>query len=257
MKGDDAMLPWLRTALGTLSALMLVVGSFSLAYAGAQQDVGSAQPAATGAASADGGGGDDHCPDGDSKGHKDCKPENNPNPDDPPCDADHGHPGDNSPKCDDDDGRPPPCPDRDQDGVCDGDDECPDQKGPKSNDGCPPSPPPPCPDQDGDGVCDADDRCPAVPGPPENDGCPLDEEHDPCTAAAGDPGLLTEDTLGQTLWSGGLDALAPLTEDPDGDGVITGPVKEGGEDSELEPVTDEVACAGDLALDEEVSPVDP
>lgn len=36
--------------------------------------------------------------------HKDDSPENNPNPDDPPCEADHGHPANNSKQCDDDNG---------------------------------------------------------------------------------------------------------------------------------------------------------
>lgn len=35
--------------------------------------------------------------------HSDGPPENNDNPDDPPCDADHGHPANNSEECDDDD----------------------------------------------------------------------------------------------------------------------------------------------------------
>ena len=33
--------------------------------------------------------------------HKDDPPDNERNPDDPPCDADHGHPGNNSEQCDD------------------------------------------------------------------------------------------------------------------------------------------------------------
>ena len=37
----------------------------------------------------------------DGHDHSDGPPENNPNPDDPPCDADHGHPANNSAQCDD------------------------------------------------------------------------------------------------------------------------------------------------------------
>ena len=44
-----------------------------------------------------------HCDDEESgPGHKDCKPDNNPHPEDPPCDADHGHPGDHAKPCQDD-----------------------------------------------------------------------------------------------------------------------------------------------------------
>ncbi len=57
--------------------------------------------------------------------------------------------------------------DKDGDGVFDKDDQCPDQPGPKENNGCP------WPDRDGDGVFDKDDQCPDQPGPKENRGCPL------------------------------------------------------------------------------------
>lgn len=99
-------------------------------------------------------------------------------------------------------------------------------------------------DNDGDGDIDgADSDCP-------------EDEPDPCTADAGDPGILTDDTLGQTAWDGGLQA-PPLTEDPDADGLVTGPVHDGGDGTPLEPVTDEASCAGDLLVDQEASPVDP
>ena len=58
------------------------------------------------------------------------------------------------------------CPDTDGDGVPDKDDQCPDVAGPKENNGCP------WPDTDNDGVLDKDDACPTVPGPAENKGCP-------------------------------------------------------------------------------------
>jgi outer membrane protein OmpA-like peptidoglycan-associated protein len=60
-----------------------------------------------------------------------------------------------------------PWPDRDGDGVLDKDDRCPDQPGPKENQGCP------WPDRDGDGVPDKDDDCPDQPGPASNKGCPV------------------------------------------------------------------------------------
>ncbi len=69
---------------------------------------------------------------------------------------------------------PPPPSDRDNDGVSDGDDLCPDQPAGSRPDvrrrGCP------TPDSDGDGVLDADDRCPSTPAgdhpDPDRPGCP-------------------------------------------------------------------------------------
>lgn len=54
--------------------------------------------------------------------------------------------------------------DRDDDGVADNVDKCPDIPGVKNLSGCP--------DGDGDGVADADDLCPDVPGPSVTSGCP-------------------------------------------------------------------------------------
>jgi Ca-activated chloride channel family protein len=59
-----------------------------------------------------------------------------------------------------------PWPDMDSDGIPDKDDSCKDVAGPKENNGCP------WPDADGDGVIDKDDACPTVAGPAENNGCP-------------------------------------------------------------------------------------
>ncbi|MFV0139239.1 OmpA family protein [Empedobacter falsenii] len=56
------------------------------------------------------------------------------------------------------------CPDTDGDGVFDKDDECPTEFGLAEFNGCP--------DTDGDGVPDKDDACPEVAGPVENNGCP-------------------------------------------------------------------------------------
>ncbi|WP_106915290.1 YfbK domain-containing protein [Chryseobacterium aurantiacum] len=56
--------------------------------------------------------------------------------------------------------------DKDQDGIPNKQDQCPDIAGPIENNGCP------WPDTDGDGVIDKDDACPAVMGAVENKGCP-------------------------------------------------------------------------------------
>lgn len=59
-----------------------------------------------------------------------------------------------------------PWPETDGDGVIDKDDACPTVAGPAENNGCP------WPDTDGDGILDKDDACPTVPGLPEYNGCP-------------------------------------------------------------------------------------
>ncbi len=61
------------------------------------------------------------------------------------------------------------CPDKDADGdgVVDRLDKCPQQAGPAANSGCPDT------DSDGDGVVDWLDKCPKEAGPSTNDGCPL------------------------------------------------------------------------------------
>ncbi|NJW54697.1 OmpA family protein, partial [Salinimicrobium oceani] len=58
------------------------------------------------------------------------------------------------------------CPDADGDGIRDSEDECPNEAGPKENNGCPWN------DMDSDGVLDKDDECPEVAGPASNNGCP-------------------------------------------------------------------------------------
>jgi outer membrane protein OmpA-like peptidoglycan-associated protein len=73
-------------------------------------------------------------------------------------------------------GCPAPPPDRDNDGILDAQDACPETPGVKTDDpktnGCPPPPP----DRDKDGVTDADDACPDTPGvktdDPKTNGCP-------------------------------------------------------------------------------------
>ena len=79
------------------------------------------------------------------------------------------------------------CPDKDKDGVCDKDDKCPDQFGSKDNQGCPTN------DRDGDGIRDDIDKCPDIPGSVRNEGCPLSDrdrdgildEIDPCPDDSG------------------------------------------------------------------------
>lgn len=71
------------------------------------------------------------------------------------------------------------CPDtdNDQDGILDADDKCPDdaedKDGFEDEDGCPDT------DNDKDGILDADDKCPDEAGPVENQGCPnMDKDGD-------------------------------------------------------------------------------
>jgi outer membrane protein OmpA-like peptidoglycan-associated protein len=59
----------------------------------------------------------------------------------------------------------PPAEDRDNDGIDDEHDACPDQSGPFSLQGCP--------DSDGDTVPDHKDQCPSTTGSPKNNGCPI------------------------------------------------------------------------------------
>jgi outer membrane protein OmpA-like peptidoglycan-associated protein len=56
--------------------------------------------------------------------------------------------------------------DRDEDGLADDEDRCPDVAGPRDNEGCPLT------DKDSDGLTDDRDGCPEQPGPVENKGCP-------------------------------------------------------------------------------------
>lgn len=78
--------------------------------------------------------------------------------------------------------KPKPTSDRDQDGIVDLEDACPDVPGVRTPDattnGCPPPPP----DRDTDGITDAEDACPDVPGvrtiDPKTNGCPSDRDKD-------------------------------------------------------------------------------
>jgi len=168
--------------------------------------------------------------------------------------------------------------DNDQDGAIDGADS--DCQTPPTTEGPPGDPT--CSDgidNDQDGATDgADSDCvpgPTTEGPPGDPTCTdgIDNDQDGatdsadsgcqtapvnhCTAAADDPGLLTTNTLGQEIWDGGGDALSPLTENPEHNGVISGPLNDALDDTPLEVVGDEASCALDLLLDETVSPIDP
>jgi hypothetical protein len=104
-------------------------------------------------------------------------------------------------------------------------------------------------DNDGDGLIDAAD-------PDCQDGGSGNEDTDntpppavnKCTAGTHDPGILTPDTLGQTLFDAGLN-FSPLFEDPEADGPLSGAIYDGGNGTPLEPVTDEVSCVVDLLFD--------
>jgi OOP family OmpA-OmpF porin len=79
------------------------------------------------------------------------------------------------------------CPDRDGDGIADGDDKCPDVAGLAKYNGCP------IPDTDGDGINDEQDKCPTVKGVARYQGCPVpdkdndgvNDEEDKCPNEAG------------------------------------------------------------------------
>jgi OOP family OmpA-OmpF porin len=79
------------------------------------------------------------------------------------------------------------CPDRDGDGIADNDDKCPDVPGIARYEGCP------IPDTDKDGVNDEEDKCPTVPGVVRYQGCPIpdtdndgiNDEEDKCPNLAG------------------------------------------------------------------------
>ncbi len=120
---------------------------------------------------------------------------------------------------------PPPSrpSDRDHDGIPDGEDACPDTRGPKTDDpktnGCPPAPP----DRDNDGVFDPNDACPDTPGvktdDPKTNGCPPappdrdnDGISDPDDACPDAPGVKTDDPK--------TNGCPPLPADRDKDGIV-------------------------------------
>ena len=86
-------------------------------------------------------------------------------------DRDNDGVADKDDKCPDVAGKPElnGCPDADGDGITDAEDSCPDVFGLKEFNGCP--------DTDGDGIADKDDECPEVAGKAALKGCP-DAEND-------------------------------------------------------------------------------
>ncbi len=79
------------------------------------------------------------------------------------------------------------CPDKDNDGITDNDDKCPDVAGIAKYNGCP------VPDADKDGINDESDKCPNVPGLARYNGCPIpdgdgdgvNDEEDKCPTEFG------------------------------------------------------------------------
>jgi outer membrane protein OmpA-like peptidoglycan-associated protein len=79
------------------------------------------------------------------------------------------------------------CPDRDGDGIADNEDSCPDVAGTIQYKGCP------IPDKDADGITDDKDKCPDIAGEMRYDGCPVpdtdkdgvSDEEDKCPQIAG------------------------------------------------------------------------
>jgi outer membrane protein OmpA-like peptidoglycan-associated protein len=109
------------------------------------------------------------------------------------------------------------CPDADGDGVCDEDDDCPNEFGERDNRGCPKDIR--CLDADGDGVCDEDDLCSDTPaGTPVDDrGCPIEVK---CTDTDQDGICDEEDDCPDTPMGTTVDDRGcPVVEQkPDGDG---------------------------------------
>ena len=100
-------------------------------------------------------------------------------------DRDNDGVADKDDKCPDVAGKPElnGCPDADGDGITDAEDSCPDVFGLKEFNGCP--------DTDDDGIADKDDECPEVAGKPELKGCPdadndgIADKDDKCPQQAG------------------------------------------------------------------------
>jgi outer membrane protein OmpA-like peptidoglycan-associated protein len=81
------------------------------------------------------------------------------------------------------------CPDKDKDGIADKNDKCVEVPGIAKYNGCP------IPDTDGDGINDEEDKCPQVAGIAKYNGCPipdtdgdgLNDEEDKCPSTPGKP----------------------------------------------------------------------
>lgn len=122
------------------------------------------------------------------------------------------------------------CPDGDMDGIADAEDNCPALAGIALYGGCP--------DTDGDGILDPYDDCPAISGLRERAGCPIydedkdgiEDKDDPCPAIAGpadnqgcpypdtdEDGILDKDDMCPTI--AGLKNMDGCP-DSDGDGIV-------------------------------------
>ncbi|MBX2875051.1 MAG: OmpA family protein [Saprospiraceae bacterium] len=122
------------------------------------------------------------------------------------------------------------CPDGDMDGIADAEDNCPALAGIALYGGCP--------DTDGDGILDPYDDCPETSGLRERSGCPIfdgdsdgiEDEDDPCPTVAGpadnqgcpypdtdQDGILDKDDLCPTI--AGLKDMDGCP-DSDGDGIV-------------------------------------
>jgi len=95
--------------------------------------------------------------------------------------------------------------DRDNDGVADGIDLCPDEPGLDVSDGCP--------DRDVDGVPDSTDACPDAAGLPASGGCPAAVDGDRDGDGTPDSGDACPDTPGSSLVEGCPDADGDLVAD--------------------------------------------
>ncbi|MCC7466241.1 MAG: OmpA family protein [Saprospiraceae bacterium] len=121
------------------------------------------------------------------------------------------------------------CPDRDDDTVADRDDNCPDEKGHPSLNGCP--------DQDEDGIADKDDNCPDTKGTLEYRGCPpVDRDKD----GVADAEDLCPDMKGHLRWKGCPDSDADgLPDNKDACPGIAGPERlKGCPDSDGDGIAD-------------------
>ena len=98
--------------------------------------------------------------------------------------------------------------DSDGDGIPDATDDCPNEPGPSSNNGCPVADP----DTDGDGVPDSTDACPSDPGPADNNGCPV-------TDSDGDGIPDTDDNCPNEAGPASNNGCPVAAPDGDGDGV--------------------------------------
>ena len=116
------------------------------------------------------------------------------------------------------------CPDRDNDGVADKDDACPDQPGSVETNGCP--------DQDSDGIADKDDDCPTeagtLQGCPDTDRDGIADKDDDCPTEAGtvkgcpdsdNDGVANKDDKCPREAGPADNNGCPRIQDGDGDGV--------------------------------------